>query len=71
MKILSEKQTICTTIKVLYENGENFYEDIDRKKKDGWNPVKKPNFYDENMEMVIKHASNGTVITYIRYENID
>lgn len=74
MKILSEKKSICTSIKVLYErienSYENYYEDIEKMKKEGWKPVTKPNFYDERNDIIIKSASNGIVITYVKYEEI-
>lgn len=57
-------------MKVLYEEGENYYTDIKEKKKEGWKPVTKPNFYDESWDMVIKSSSNGFVITFIKYERI-
>lgn len=68
MKILSTKQSMCTSMKVLYDKTEDYYEDIKRKKNEGWHPVTKPSFYNENMEIVKKTSSNGVVITYIKYE---
>lgn len=71
MKILNEKKSICTSMKVLYYDGESFYDDIKQKKKDGWIPVRKPGGYaNETLELVIKRASNGCVITYIKYEPV-
>ena len=70
MKILSEKKSICTTMKVLYDESESYYQDIEQKKKDGWKVVTKPNWYDGRHDYVIKRSSNGTVLTYIRYDQI-
>lgn len=70
LKILSEKKSICTSIKVLYEHNEDYYEDMKQKKKDGWHPSTKPSFYNENTEIVIKHSSEGAVITYLKFEPI-
>jgi len=71
MKILSEKKSICTTMKVLYDKGENYYQDIEQKKKEGWKVVTKPNWYDDRYDYVIKHSSNGAVLTYIRYDQMN
>jgi hypothetical protein len=70
MRVLSEKKSVCTHIKVLYEKDENYYEDIKKRKEDGWIAVTKPNFYDERMEIVMKQSSNGTVITFVNYSDI-
>jgi hypothetical protein len=70
MKILSEKESICRTIKVLYSNDENYFDDIKERKKEGWHPITKPDYYNERKELMIKCASNGTVITYIKYEKL-
>jgi len=71
MKVLSEKKSICTTMKVLYDKSESYYQDIEQKKKDGWKVVTRPNWYDGRNDYVIKHSSNGTVLTYIRYDPMD
>jgi len=70
MKILNQKETKCTTMKVFYETNENYYDDIKQKKKEGWKVVTKPNWYDERMNIVMKTAQNGTVLTYIRYDEL-
>lgn len=71
MEVLSTKYSICTTMKILYSNGEDYYKDMEEKKKNGWKVATKPNFYNEKYEPVIKHSSNGTVITYVKYKKID
>jgi hypothetical protein len=71
MKILSEKKSICTIIKVLYAFGENYYQDIEDRKKDGWKVVA---VYDKEYgwsDLAIKRSSNGNVLTFKKYEPID
>lgn len=70
MRILSTKKSICTSMKVLYSDEENIYEDVKRKSEDGWRVVQRPNFYCNSYEWVMKKASNGWVITYVRYEKM-
>jgi len=71
MEIISSKMVSCETEKVLYKVGESYRNDIEKRKKDGWKVVCKPSWWDAKMEMVSKHASNGTVLTYIRYGHIN
>lgn len=70
MEVISEKKTICTAVKIFYKKDENFYIDIEQRKKDGWSVVKKANWYNERFENIIKTSSNGFVITYQKYEPI-
>lgn len=68
MKVLSEKKSICTSIKISYNKDENFREDIKQRKQEGWRIAKRPNWYDGRYDEVIKYTSNETIVTYIRYD---
>lgn len=70
MKILSEKKSICTTMKVLYSRDEDYYCAIRQMKNEGWKVATKPDYYNDRKEMVIKSAPNGVIITYIRYDRM-
>jgi len=70
MKTISYKKSICETIKVLYSFDENYFEDIMRKKIDGWKVVTKPNYYYDSEDIIIKSSSNGFVLTYKKYSRI-
>jgi flagellar biosynthesis chaperone FliJ len=70
MKVLSEKESICTSIKVLYDSAEEYDKDLKEKKKDGWNRARKPNFYYDSMDVVEKYTPNGIIVTYLKYKPI-
>ena len=71
MKTLSTKVSKCTSIKILVEKNEDRYEIVSDMKRRGFHTTTKPNFYTGFTDTVVKHSSEGVVITFVKYESLD
>lgn len=70
MRIIEENKTLCTTIKVLYDKGEYYHADINKKAKEGFKVITVPNFYLGYSEVVTETVVNGTILTYVKNEEL-
>ncbi len=70
MRIIEENKTLCTTIKVLYDKGEYYHADINKKAKEGFKVVTVSNYHLGCPEVVTETVVNGTILTYVKNEKI-
>ena len=70
MRIIEENKTLCTTIKVLYDKGEYYHADINKKAKEGFKVITVPNFYLGYSEVATETTADGTILTYVKNEKI-
>ena len=59
MKLLNSKVMSFEEDCVEYENEQEYLEDLDRRRKDGWTQVKTPDFENGVMKRVSKQLPNG------------
>jgi hypothetical protein len=70
MRIIEEKKTICTTIKVLYDKGKYYHSDIRAKAKEGFKVVTVSNYHLGCPEVVTETTADGTILTYVKNEEL-
>ena len=67
MKILNSKEMLFEEECVEYTSKEEYLNDLDKRRKDGWTRVKKANFDTKEMEVISKRTNKGFTIRYKRF----
>lgn len=67
MKILNSKEMLFEEECVEYTSKEEYLNDLDKRRKDGWTRVKKTNFDTKEMEVISKRTNKGFTIRYKRF----
>ena len=53
-----------------YFSEEEYLADLDKRRKEGWTRVKRPNFEEKTMEVISKKTNHGFTIRYKRFNGI-
>jgi len=75
MKILSEKERICTTIKVLcdddnnWDNDNNWFNVIKQMENKGWAVVRVDSPY-SYYKLITEYSPNGMILFFKKYKKI-
>ena len=70
MKILNSKEMLFEEECVEYFSEDEYIEDLDRRRKNGWTRVKTPNFDMRKMEVISKKTNCGFTIRYKRFGKV-
>lgn len=68
MKILSEKETMCTTLKILISKDDDVLETLNQYKRQGFRVTKRPSEYGSRMVENVRYSPEGKVYTLVKYE---
>lgn len=70
MKILNSKLMSFEEECVEYFSEEEYLTDLDKRRKEGWTRIKRPNFETGCMEVMKKKTNHGFTVRYKRFNGI-
>lgn len=70
MNVLNSKVMSFEEECVEYVSEEEYREDLDKRRKQGWTQIKQPNFEKKQMEVIRKKTNKGFTVRYKRFNGI-